>query len=70
MNSNMPFADIVETMYNLPLEEREELRNLLEHNIVESRREEMKLHFNSAQAQEKSGALKFSSDLNELKKML
>jgi len=69
-NATMPFNAIVQTLYSLPLEEKEELKNLLEHNIIESRREEMKQHFKSSQAEQKSGQMKFSSDLSELKKML
>lgn len=39
-NLNMPFNSIVETVYNLPLEDRLELKNLLEHNIAETHRNE------------------------------
>ena len=69
-NVAMPFNAIVQTLYNLPLEEKEELKNLLEHNIIESRREEMNQNFKTSQAEEQSGQMKFSSDLSELKNML
>ena len=69
-NVAMPFNAIVQTLYNLPLEEKEELKNLLEHNIIESRREEMNQNFKTSQAEQQSGQMKFSSDLSELKNML
>ena len=64
------FNTIVETIYILPLEEKEELKNLLEHNIADSRRDEIALNYKSAQAEHKAGKLKFASSINELKKML
>ena len=69
-NVAMPFYAIVQTLYSLPLEEKEELKNLLEHNIIESRREEMNQNFKTSQAEQKSGQMKFSSALSELKNML
>ncbi len=64
------FNTIVETIYNLPLEEKQELKNLLEHNIVESRREEIARNFKNAQTEHNEKKLKFSSSIKELKKML
>lgn len=64
------FSTIIETIYNLPLEEKQELKNLLEHNIADSRRDEISLNYKKAQAELKSGNLKFSSSIKELKKML
>ena len=64
------FNEIVETMYNLPLEDRVELMTLLEHNIADSRRDEIALSFQKAKKEEKSGKLKFSSSIQELKKMI
>ena len=51
------FNDVVEMVYNLPLEEREELKNLLQHNIADSRRDEILESFMQAQAEYKSGKL-------------
>lgn len=64
------FNNIVETIYNLSLDEKQELKNLLEHNIADSRREEIALNYKKAQAEYKAGKLKFSSSIKELKKML
>ncbi|HEU5053186.1 MAG TPA: hypothetical protein VFT78_08740 [Hanamia sp.] len=68
--TNTGFSSIVETVYNLPLEEKKELKELLEHNIADARREEIALNYKKAQAEHKAGKLKFSSSIKDLKKML
>jgi hypothetical protein len=67
---NLSFNNIVEVIYNLSLDDRLELKNLLEHNIADARRNEIFENFKKAQAENKSGQLKFSSNINELKVML
>jgi hypothetical protein len=37
----LQFNQIVESVYALPLEDRQELKNLLEHNIASSHRDEI-----------------------------
>lgn len=69
-NVNTNFSNIVESVYNLPLEEREELKNLLENNISESKRAEIFANAKKAKTQETEKKLKFSSSIKELKKML
>ncbi|MEI6184886.1 MAG: hypothetical protein WCP65_05105 [Bacteroidota bacterium] len=69
-NLNTGFYSVVETIYSLPLEERIELKTLLEHNIADTRREEIAANFKAAQAEYKKGNLKFSSSIKDLKKML
>jgi len=64
------FSSIVETVYNMPLEDRMELKNLLEHNIADSRRDEIVSNFKKTQQEVKAKELKFSSNIQELKKML
>jgi hypothetical protein len=64
------FNNIVESIYNLPLEFKEELKNLLEHNIADDRRKEIANNYKSALKEHASGKLKFSSSVDELKKML
>lgn len=64
------FNNIVDTIYNLPLEEKIELKNLLEHNIADARRDEMVSNYKQAQEEEKAQKLKFSSDIEALKQML
>lgn len=64
------FNNIVESVYNLPLEFKEELKNLLEHNIADARRDEILLSYKQAQAEHKKGKMKFSSNIDKLMKML
>ena len=66
----MNFNDIVETIYSLPLEDRKEIITLLEHNVADSRREEIAKNFKNSNIEQKAGKLKFSSKISELKKML
>ncbi len=69
-NLNTGFYSVVETIYSLPLEERMELKTLLEHNIADTRREEIAANFKAAQTEHKKGKLKFSSSIKDLKKMM
>ncbi len=69
-NLNMQFNTIVESVYNLPLEERLELKNLLEHNIADSRRKEIAFNAKKSKEEYETGKLRFSSSIGELKKML
>jgi hypothetical protein len=64
------FNNIVDKIYSLPIEEKAELKNLLENNIAESRINEIASNYAKTQGKEKSDKLKFSSDINELKNML
>lgn len=64
------FKDIVDSIYELPLEVRSELKNLLELNIAEARRDEIARNYKKSQKELESGFLEFSSNLNDLKKML
>ncbi|MFA6402461.1 MAG: hypothetical protein WCX31_12695 [Salinivirgaceae bacterium] len=64
------FNSIVETIYSLTLEDRLEIKNLLDHNIEESRRTEIATNYKNAQEELKSGKMKFSSEIDKLKKML
>jgi hypothetical protein len=66
----LQFKSIVETIYSLPLEDRMEIKNLLEHNIADSRRNEIASNYKKTQEEYKSGKLKFSSKIDELKEML
>ena len=66
----LQFKNIVETIYSLSLEERLELKNLLEHNIADARRNEMADNYKKSQEEFKSDSLEFSANINDLKKML
>ena len=64
------FNTIVETLYALPLDDKMEIIQLLEHNIAEARRDEIASNYKNAQEELESNSLKFSSQISELKKML
>jgi hypothetical protein len=64
------FNAIVETIYNLSLEDKVELKTLLEHNIADANRDAIAANFKKAQTEQKAGKLKFSSNIKDLKKML
>ncbi|MBN8838017.1 MAG: hypothetical protein J0I09_12210 [Sphingobacteriia bacterium] len=64
------FTNVVESIYNLPLEEKLELKSLLEHNIAETRRNEIAENYKKATEENKKSKLKFSSNIKDLKKML
>ena len=66
----LKFNHIVDTLYGLPLEERLEIMTLLEHNIADTRRNEIVNNFKQSQEELKSGKLKFTSKIEELKNML
>lgn len=70
MESNLSFNYIVEAIYGLSLSDRLELKNLLEHNIADARRNEIAANGKEALAELKRGKLKFSSNIKELKKQL
>ena len=67
---DIQFNNLVDILYSLPLEEKVELKNLLEHNIADTRREEMVSNYKKAQEEEKAQKLKYSAHIEDLKQML
>ena len=68
--TNTDFNTVVENIYNLSLEDKVELKTLLEHNIADAKRDAIAVNFKKAKDEEKLGKLKFSSNIKQLKKML
>ena len=66
----LKFDHIVQTLYDLSLEDQFEIKTLLEHNIAETRRDEIAKNFKNTVEELKSGEIKFSSNIDELKKMV
>jgi hypothetical protein len=64
------FGTIIDVIYGLPLEERLELKGLLEHNIIEARRTEILRNGHEAQRAERNNELIFSDNIETLSKML
>ncbi len=66
----MTFSDLVETVKDLSIDEKEELQMLLKQYIREERREEIYENFKLAQAEERRGDLKYSANIDELKRSI
>lgn len=66
----LKYSNIIESIYSMPLEDKIELKNLIEHNIADARRNEIEINFKESRDEEKSGKFEFSSNLSELKEML
>ena len=66
MTTPSHFNVVVESVYNLPLDEKLELKNLLEHNIADAVRNDILASYKEAQSEYKNGKLKFSSDPDDL----
>ena len=66
----LAFSNIVEAAYSLPISGKLELKKLLEYNIVEERRNEIAKDFRQSKEDLRNGKLKFSDDIEVLKKML
>lgn len=66
----MTFSDLVEAIKNLSVEEKEQMQLLLTQYLREERREEIYDNFENSKVEEKNGELKFSSNINELRKMI
>lgn len=66
----MQFHALVEEIRILSLNEKEEVRTLLDRFLAEERREEIAAHHREAQRELAAGKLKFSGDLGELRGML
>jgi len=70
MHTQTSFNEAIEVLINLPLNEKEEIKEILEKNIIEERRREIYKNYKKAKREVKEGKLKFSSDINKLKQML
>lgn len=66
----MIFNDVVEVIKSLSIDEKQEIQALLNQYLREERRDEIYDNFKSAQVEQQTGELKFSSDINELKQLL
>jgi hypothetical protein len=64
------FAEVVEEIKNLSLEEKLELRALIEKYLAEERRQEIFDNYQSSLDELKEGESVFSSDVDTLKGML
>lgn len=66
----MKFNDVVEVIKNLSTDEKIEISMLLQQYLREESRDEIYENFQVAQQEEKQGKLKFSNQINDLKKLI
>jgi hypothetical protein len=66
----MTFSDLVETVKDLSIDEKEELQMLLKQYLREERRDEIYENFELSRAEEQRGELKYSANINELKRSI
>lgn len=64
------FNNIIDKVQDLSYDEKEELKFLLEKYIIEEKREMILKNYHESLQELKSGKLKFSSNIDELKKMI
>ena len=64
------FAELVEEVKALSVQEKQELQGLIEKYLIEERREEIYESYLESQAELNNGEIAFSSDTDALKEML
>ncbi len=64
------FSTVVEEIQNLPIEDQLALRDLLDKYLIESRRGEMFQNYLEAKELVRRGELKFTNDVDELRRSL
>ena len=64
------FAELVEEVKALSVQEKQELQGLIENYLIEERREEIYENYLQSQAELNKGEITFSSDTDALKEML
>jgi len=69
-NMTHNFAEIVEEIKQLSTEEKEELQDLLERYLIEQRRDEIYVNYQSSLKELKENKLTFSGDIDKLREML
>ncbi len=67
---NITFNEAVEVIQGLSLEEKEEIKTLLEKSITEQTRDEIYKNCLKSRKEHKKGRMKFSDNLKELKAMV
>ncbi len=66
----MTYNNLVGEIQNLSFEDKENLKELLEKYLIEEKRESIYKEYQESVQELKEGKLKFSDDIEELKKML
>ncbi|RJP33641.1 MAG: hypothetical protein C4527_04055 [Candidatus Omnitrophota bacterium] len=64
------FTNIIEDMKTLSLEEKEELKFLLDRYVIEERRSEIYNNYKLSQKEFQENTLEFTSNIDRLKEMM
>jgi hypothetical protein len=67
---SLTFSDIVDGIRKLPLDDKSELRELLDHELIAARRAEFDASHAETMAEYRRGELKPTSDVNEILRRL
>ncbi|HMS43016.1 MAG TPA: hypothetical protein PKE69_22495 [Pyrinomonadaceae bacterium] len=67
---NVSFVNVVEDVKQLSIEEKQELKDLLDNYLIEERREEIYQNYEQSKQNLADGKLRFSSDLEQLEAMI
>lgn len=67
---NFSYNELIEKIIKLPLEYKLEIKDIIEKNIIETRREEIEKNYQKSLKEEKNNELEFSSKISQLKKIL
>ena len=62
--------NLIEEIQNLSLEEKEDLKDLIDKYLIEEKREIIYKNYEESSRELKEGKLKFSNDIDELKRHL
>lgn len=66
----MTFKDLIETIKNLSIEEKQEIQILIHQYLREEKRDKIYQNFQMSKIEENEGNLKFSSNPEELRQMI
>ncbi len=67
---NKTFEEVVEIVRDLPADEKEEIKLIIEKSLIEERREEIHKNYLKTKQEEKEKKLHFTKNINELKKSI
>lgn len=67
---NLTFESLVDELRKCSLEEKEELKSLLDRWMIEERRKEILGHYDQSHAELREGKLQFTADVRQLKSWL
>ena len=66
----MTFNDLINKIRNLSLDEKIEIKEIIEKSIIDERRKEIQKHYLESKKEYNNGKLQFSRNISKLKKMI